>query len=330
MKIQNDRFIDADLDRKNPLTEIWENALTPLVTNFSFPFPIYHSYQTANTSILFEERVEPIFLKDGIFSFIPFLAKLLDNTDFVKNTYALPTSMAPIVPINLRKFFVFYTFKEVSQESSVSKNIKLMAYLGAHAPHTSWEILKQELLPFKDKISDILLIRQSFDEKSYLVLNSAPLDILNFSSGLDILKSELPNANFEFITVQALASLDLNNYLFLNTNHFNYFCSQDFLSYFYYFKTNKVSLSFLNDTPSSFEKLHSSRLVRNLAVQFYSYNGPFVMGESMMSIVDSLVVPKLDGSIRLEEYYTPQMRTHVKELANKLFQTNLSIRNYVL
>lgn len=301
--------------------ELWQDALSPIANDFFHPYPSFHSYQIINSPLLFEKKVGTIFLKDGVLGLVPFLSKILKNKEKIANTFALPIAMAPIIPRELKDFFIFYQY--ISANPSQNTNLKkIMLFLGPLSPHTSFEILMKDLILQKDQLNEILVIRQELNDKAYQKITHTPLDISIFNENCNSIKNSLSAISFQVMTLSQATPLNLSEYMLLNTNHFNYFCSEDYLNYLYYFRTGRTAINSTSPSPDSFIQTATLPLIRNLNIQFFSYQGPLAIDDFSLAFLLNSIIPNLEEIPRLTEYFNTKTQVINAKLLDSLFQIN--------
>jgi hypothetical protein len=222
IKASNHLWNEPGFDKRDHIDEAWHDIMPPLHDEFYHPF--YHVYSSQiPDSNLFSENNGTIFLKDGVLSLLHFQARLLKKRHLVKNNFAIPLHMAYAIPKELSDFFIYYQNKELLPLNYSSKE-KALLFLAPLGLHSNIEQLEVQLLAAKAKYHSLLIIRPSLREESLQILTNGHYDLLLYGQYIECIKRHFPLGNFQVVTSDNLHDVNLLEYDYLNTNHYNYYC----------------------------------------------------------------------------------------------------------
>lgn len=314
------------LSVENKLNREWQHTLFPLAEDFFHPHFSFFHHQITEETFLLKHPEKFFFLKDGVLGIVALLAKILKNKEKFPGAFAIPLSLAPLIPLELHDKFVFYQY--IHNSSVPDKSLtKAIIVIGTLDLHTSFNILLEDLAPFAHALKEIIIVSNNFKKATNLNINDNTKNTLQYIKNVSSLTEKFSQVSIEFGSLDLFLSLNLNDYLFVNTNHYNYFCGEDFLSYYYFFKTGKVPLSFLNTPSQFFTEKKVLPLVKNLSFQTFLYKGPQVIGPEELLSLSRIDLPNRDKAKNLEHYYTQEIQFWASEFAKKLLQVNLELRS---
>jgi hypothetical protein len=327
MKLPSDYSqIPMLFSQNNKLNEEWKFSLSPLANDFFHPYLSIFSHQLNSELDFISQDLGTIFLKDGILGLVVLLLKMIKGDASYPNKFAIPFSLAPLVPKNLQSNFFFYKYVQASSipDRCLSKAV---IFLGALDPHTSSLQLQNDLTSLTGKLDQIfLLVSHNFNSTIDQSIGGSTDHSMKLLENYRKIKEIFPNLNIKAISKVQFLSLDLNDMLLLNTNHYNMYCGDDYLNYMYYFKTGRLPLSFLNDIPKMYIETNYVPLIKNLGIQLYTYSGPHVLESEQIKKMLNITITNSKKAKHIHQYYTPEIQTFASQLANNLFQTNLELR----
>lgn len=300
---------------------LWINTLNPIGNSFYFPYKMVFFHQYRSEKEPFTNKHQVVFLKDGILGLMPIISDLIKNASVDYPLFAISKNMAPLIPTFLKKHFLFYDLNS-SPSNNTSKN--LLIFLGSLSPYTSTDILQNQLKKHRNRFNNLYILRNLFEERIEIEVLNRRTSPLSFLERYEWLHKQTGNSCLEFSLETFLKLPNLHEYYFLNTDHYNFFCSLDFLSYYYYFKTGIFPESYFKPNSQFFHKIKKEDLVKNLSVDFFEYNGPGLIDESTIDFLSIQYFPPMSRlEIKPGEFYTREVVRHAEGLAEKLFQFNL-------
>ena len=268
---------------KDSIEQAWHSAIHPLFNDF------YHSfYQTYSSHLLddflFSGDNSTIFLKDGILLLHHLLIKILNNKNSIHNNFAIPKYLAPLIPQDLKDFFYFYQYETPLVHSSSIKS-KALIYIPPFQYHFNLQLIIKQITQLSDNLNDLTIIRPSLNEYSLQTMFGKNFDINYFSECINTITSKFKKINIRIISSDQIKELQLDNYLYINSNHYRFFCSEDYLSFFYYLTNSQLS-SLDSNFQESFFKHHSTQKhIKNNLIHFYKYEGPSLYNDSEIEFI---------------------------------------------
>lgn len=306
----------------------WNHSFSPLSNEFFHPFTTLFHHQAPSEAFLFDQNNGTLFLKDGVLGLVVLMSKILNHKKKIINTFAIPLPLAPLIPTELQQYFLFYKYINSYQPPNRHFSDAIL-FLGSLTPHTSMRKLTEDLAPFQKEFRNISIISHVFNNSSGAHLTNTEANAIKLFENYYLVRELFPNAFINTISLEQFTSLDLNNIALINTNHYNFFCGEDFLSYFYLFKTGRLPLCFLNKSSLKFKAFESVHLVKNLNVSLFKYSGSPVISLQDQLTIANLPVAKISSVKYLHEYYNAKTQGVARELADNLFQLNLELRSEV-
>jgi hypothetical protein len=322
IKTSNHLWNKPGFDKRDHADEAWHDIMPPLHDEFYHPFYHVYSSQIPDNN-LFSENNGTIFLKDGVLSLLHFQARLLKNRHLIKNNFAIPLHMAYVVPKELSDFFIYYQNKTLPPSSSPSNNQALL-FLAPLALHTNIEQLEVQLLSAKAKYHNLLIIRPALREESLQILINGHYDLLLYGQYIECIKRHFSLENIQVVTSDNLHDVNLLEYDYLNTNHYNFFCSEDFFSYFYCFKTGKTNSPLLN--MEDFKLIKNEKLVKDLSINLFYFQGISLINDNDLATIKTIQNTEryfIDSNKKSNDrfqFYEPDLTALASVASTKLFK----------
>lgn len=150
-------------NNRQTIDEAWFDLLPSLLDEFYHPFYHSNSFQILDKH-LYSEKKGTVFLKDGILSLVSLFARIYQNQHLINLNFALPLEMAPVIPLNLKKYFVFYQYQGKQSNQSLLNKKKAIAFIAPLEQHTNINTLKKQLQDFSDDLIELIILRPTLKE----------------------------------------------------------------------------------------------------------------------------------------------------------------------
>jgi hypothetical protein len=311
------------IDSKSKISSQWEDVCSPLAKKFYFNAPMLFFHEIVDRNTLFEDT-NTMLLKDGVLGILPLLAFLSKLPTQAQCSLSIPIVLAPLVPPHLNHFFKYYVLSNDNAASGATEESNLLLFLGSVSPHTSHEILKKQLEKHNSQAKKIVILKNPMEELNYNLICKKSYDIEAFDKNIELIKSTFPLAHIQITCDDRIVdSIDLEQFTFIDTNHFNFFCGQDFLSYFYSFKTQSPVSHYFIPNPKYYKEIQHHVLVKQSSITFYQYTGPSIITpeETDFLSFQSFMTPS--PTMKFWDYYSAEQISFAEQLAKKLFEFNI-------
>jgi hypothetical protein len=301
----------------NKVSSLWESIFNPISTPFfsTKNFTFLHEIEDME---FFLNNSEQFYFRDGILGLLLILSMCMNDLIPKGTQINISASLAPLVPLELKHFFRFYSINS-SVNSNTKNNNHLVFYLSAISGFHDIKKFESSISNIQNEIRRIDIFKSPLQELSYHYLFDSQYDLTQFDFMVEKIHQILPNSQIFFHTRSSeINQLDIKNSLFIDTNHYHQFVSVDFLSYYYLFKVGNSTIN-LRDN-SNLNEMKSEHLVKNLILKFYIYEGKSVIEKRHLDYLSTNYFPIMSNALKAKEYYPIELISIAAELKEKLNQ----------
>lgn len=324
IKSSNHLWNQFEKNPKDFYDHTWKKFLPPLMNDFYHPYYQAYSTQIPDTNLM-DLKNGTIFLRDGVLSLVHLFARLFQSDISNYNPFAIPLSMAPIVPEELRAYFVFYNYNE-NTKVNINNYSKKIIFIPPVRYHINLQFLEKQLTSLENNTTlELLVVRPQLNEESYKVLAGKYFDLEFYQQGLECIKRCLPKTQLTFITSDQISNIKPLDYDYINTNHYQLFCSEDFLSHLYYLKRERSSALFSSTLVKHCSIIETIPLIKGLSLSCYKYEGETIISNTethslkRMRNIKRFYVPAVNDSPLQLQLFSTDIYNLALDLAEKLF-----------
>lgn len=309
-------FISNYTSHTNKISTMWESLFFPLANKFYTPKEMIFFHEIMDLEGLLNHS-DNYFFKDGVLGLFPML-KLCHTHSHLNFRLNISAHLAPLVPSSYQRFFNFYSLSSVN--SLEIKNIDtLIVYLSKVPNFHDDNKFIFDLQKLPKTIRKIHIFKSPIQEISFAHVMNKEYETKTWDKMILELQKLFSTA--ETVFEPPLASIEqfnLENCYYLNTNHFSQFFSVDFFAYYFFFYTGFYPQDALDDL--YLKKINTSRIVKDLAIDFYQYEGDRIYEKEILAKLASLYFPVITEDIKPNEFYSYDLINFSEKLALGLFK----------